>query len=221
MQNDQQEKAEIDWGRDGLPVSKRFGEGYFSDASGLAEAEHVYLAGNGLPRRFRPGFQVGELGFGAGLNMLTTWRAWRESGQKTQLGFTSFEAFAMTSEDMERALAPFKPLAAIAREFLVAWQPGAEHLRLDGLDLSVVWGDARAMLPLIEDQFDAWFLDGFSPAKNPTPSFGRATCWERSRATPAKAVHSPHIPLPDTSADHFQRSVLRWTAAPVLGESGI
>jgi len=167
MQNDQPEKARINWGDGDLPVSERFGEGYFSDGDGLAEARHVYLAGNGLPHRFAPGFQVGELGFGTGLNMLATWHAWRKSGQKGQLGFTSFEAFPMCAQDLERALEPFDELAPLAREFLGAWRGDTQKVALDGLELRVVCGDAREMLPASSAKFDAWFLDGFSPANNP------------------------------------------------------
>lgn len=46
-----------------------------------------------------------------------------------------------------------------------------DHLpsRIDGTDftLQLVFGDARATLPKWDAKADAWFLDGFSPAKNP------------------------------------------------------
>jgi tRNA U34 5-methylaminomethyl-2-thiouridine-forming methyltransferase MnmC len=60
----------LDW-RDGvIPVSRRFDDPYFSLNDGLAETGHVFLAGNNLPARLTPGFQVAELGFGTGLNLL-------------------------------------------------------------------------------------------------------------------------------------------------------
>ena len=62
--------AGLDW-RDGvIPVSQRFDDPYFSLNDGLAETRHVFLAGNDLPARLRDGFQVAELGFGTGLNLL-------------------------------------------------------------------------------------------------------------------------------------------------------
>ncbi|MFV0302628.1 MAG: FAD-dependent oxidoreductase, partial [Paracoccus sp. (in: a-proteobacteria)] len=58
----------LDWREGGIPVSVRFDDPYFSLAGGLAETGHVFLAGNDLPARLRPGFHVAELGFGTGLN---------------------------------------------------------------------------------------------------------------------------------------------------------
>lgn len=46
--------AAVDWQDGALPVSRRFAEGYFAAGDGLAETEHVFLAGNDLPARFRP-----------------------------------------------------------------------------------------------------------------------------------------------------------------------
>jgi tRNA U34 5-methylaminomethyl-2-thiouridine-forming methyltransferase MnmC len=40
-------------------------------------------------------------------------------------------------------------------------------VQLDRLDLTVIEGDARATLPAWSGSADAWFLDGFAPARNP------------------------------------------------------
>ena len=53
----------LEW-KDGVPIASRFDDPYFSLENGLAETRHVFLTGNGLPDRFRPGFQIAELGFG-------------------------------------------------------------------------------------------------------------------------------------------------------------
>ena len=91
MHSDQH--LDLQW-RDGeVPVSTQFDDPYFSLEDGLAETRHVFLDGNRLPARFRPGFQIAELGFGAGLNLLATLHLWRESGQTGVLHYTSFEAF--------------------------------------------------------------------------------------------------------------------------------
>ena len=69
----------LDW-REGVPVSRRFDDPYFSLGGGLAETGHVFLAGNGLPGRFRDGFRIAELGFGTGLNLLAAVASWRAAG---------------------------------------------------------------------------------------------------------------------------------------------
>jgi len=148
-------------------VSERFNDPYFSLTDGLEETRHVFLSGNDLPARLRPGFHVAELGFGTGLNLLALWALWRESGQAGRLRFTSFEAFPMAADDMRRALAAFPSLAPLATALLAHWSTGARRFTLDTLEVEVILGDARATLPQWPHQADAWFLDGFSPAKNP------------------------------------------------------
>ena len=149
------QRPELSWTDTDVPVSTRFDDPYFSQANGLDETQHVFLAGNDLPARFRPGFHIGELGFGTGLSFLTAVMAFRASGCGGVLHFTSFEAFPMARAEQERALSRYPDLPLSA---------------LDGADdakLTVIVGDVRETLSQWAGQADAWFLDGFSPAKNP------------------------------------------------------
>ncbi len=155
------------WGEAGVPVSALFDDPYFSLADGLAETRHVFLAGNGLPGRFRDGFRIAELGFGTGLNLLATLVAWTEAGIAGRLSYTSFEAFPMPAADMGRALAVFPEVAAHAAPLLTAWAAGARRFALGPVEVEIVTGDARETLPRWGAVADAWYLDGFSPAKNP------------------------------------------------------
>ena len=159
--------AELDWTDGCIPVSTRFGDPYFALGGGLAETRHVFLAGNGLPGRFRPGFHIAELGFGTGLNMLASLSAWRASGQSGALRYTSFEAYPMTATDIFRALSAFPEVAEVAADFLAQWAAGHRHIRLPGLEADIILGDAAETLGPWPGRADAWFLDGFSPAKNP------------------------------------------------------
>ena len=155
--------AELDWRDGAVPVSRRFDDPYFSLADGLAETRHVFLAGNGLPARFREGFAIAELGFGTGLNLLATLLA----AGATPLRYTSFEAFPMSAPDMDRALQAFPEAHAVAGPLLAAWARGERRFQLGPIAVEVVMGDARATLPAWAGRADAWYLDGFSPAKNP------------------------------------------------------
>jgi len=156
----------LDW-RGLTPVSTRFDDPYYSLDNGLAEARHVFLDGNGLPDRFRPGFHIAELGFGTGLNLLAAWHLWRDTQQAGRLHFTSFEAFPLTGPEMIRAQAAFPEVAELAAYLAPHWHEGATKITLPDLQVTILTGDARTALPAWTGRADAWFLDGFSPAKNP------------------------------------------------------
>jgi len=159
----QNQTAEIEWRDGGIPVSTMFDDPYFSLDNGMEETRHVFLEGNDLPARFTDGFHVAELGFGTGLNFLVALQAFRACGCGGKLRFTSFEAYPMAMADLHAALRAFDGLPDDLARVDVFPE------RLDGPDfeLRVVIGDARVTLPTWEDRADAWFLDGFSPAKNP------------------------------------------------------
>lgn len=154
----------LDWRDDTIPVSLAFDDPYFSLAGGLAETRHVFLSGNGLPGRLRDGFHIAELGFGTGLNLMAILLAYQGPGR---LRYTSFEAFPLSAPDMARALSAFPEVADLADGFLRQWATGATELVFPHLVAQVIIGDARDTLPQWLGRADAWFLDGFSPAKNP------------------------------------------------------
>ena len=153
----------IEW-RANVPFSIQFDDPYYSADNGLAEAQHVFLSGNGLPKRFSPEFQIAELGFGTGLNLLVALAAWRKSGVKGILHFTSFEAFPLTPEQMIKAHEAFPELKKLAIELASLW---GNTVTLPDLKFDLILGDARDTLPAWPQKADAWFLDGFSPSKNP------------------------------------------------------
>lgn len=167
----------LSWEAGEVPMSERFGDTFYSRHDGRAEAAHVFLGGNGLPEGFagRDRFVIAELGFGTGLNFLETWRQWievRRLGQ--QLSFVSFEMFPMGADDMARALARWAELSELSGALVARWTAagqGSEETRHWQIDtqtqLRVIVGDAGEEVSQWSGSADAWFLDGFSPAKNP------------------------------------------------------
>lgn len=185
-------QPDLTWTESDTPVATAFDDPYFT--GGLEETRHVFLAGNDLPARLRDGFHVAELGFGTGLNLLALAQIWDGPGV---LRFTSFEAFPMAAADMERAL---KPFALPQTGEMVAQWAAAEgpvrRLTLDGIAAQVIIGDARQTLPDWDGAADAWFLDGFAPARNPElwnddllAEVGRHTAPRGSCATYTAAGH--------------------------------
>jgi len=167
MTSGQHQTATIEWHESGAPVSHMFNDPYFSIKNGLAETRHVFLDGNQLSTRLKPGFHIAELGFGCGLNLLATWQLCRSLGNSFPANYTSFEAFPIKARDMETALNEFPELADFAASLLPLWAAGETKFLLDGLNVEIVLGDANNALPNWRGKADAWFLDGFSPAKNP------------------------------------------------------
>ena len=149
----------IEW-RGAVPVSNRFDDPYFSLAGGLAETRHVFLAGNDLPQRLRPGFHMAETGFGTGLNLLALAQV-----ATVPVRFTSFEAFPLGVDELARAHEAFPGLAPLSAQLRACW--GAAQMQVGQVTAEVILGDARQTLPAWDGRADAWFLDGFSPARNP------------------------------------------------------
>ena len=73
----------------------------------------------------------------------------------------------MPAGDIARALAAFSELEPFAAALIAEWQSGQRRFALGTVDITVIEGDARQTLPAWNGRADAWYLDGFSPAKNP------------------------------------------------------
>ena len=205
--------AELTW-RDGqVPVSQRFDDPYFSLENGLEETAYVFLDGNELPARFCDGFHIAELGFGTGLNLLATLKLWRDTQQSGKLYFTSFEAFPMLAEDMLTAQAAFPALADLSAELAPHWQNGATAFETDDLSFQLILGDARKTVSTMAQKADAWFLDGFAPAKNPE-------LWEASLMAQIATQTAPKGTVATYTAAGFVRRALADSGFEVTRRTG-
>ena len=165
----------LEWSEQGALRAADFGDVYFSDAGGLAESHAVFLNGTGLPDawRGRDRFAICELGFGSGLNVLSVWRAWKAThSPHAVLHISSIEAFPLAREDAARALARFPDVADLAEALIARWPvrayaPQRLWFEEDRFALTLFTGEAERVLAGMSGQFDAWFLDGFAPARNP------------------------------------------------------
>jgi tRNA 5-methylaminomethyl-2-thiouridine biosynthesis bifunctional protein len=167
------ERAKLEF-RDGTPFSAAYGDIYHSAAGGPEQSRHVFLAGNGLPERWRGAerFVVFETGFGFGLNFLVTWQAWRRDPQRcARLHFVSVEKYPFSLEDLRLAHARYPELAREAQALHASWPmlvPGAHRLEFDDgkVVLTLFFADVKVVREL-RLAADAIYLDGFAPAKNP------------------------------------------------------
>lgn len=159
-ENHRADQPQLTWREGDVPVSVRFDDPYFSLAGGLAETEYVFLKGNDLPARLSTGFHIAELGFGTGLNCLAL-----AAIARVPVMMTSFEAFPMDAAQLAQAHRAFPQLEHLGAQLRAGW--GQSRIQVGMVDLRLELGDVRQRLPAWSGQADAWFLDGFSPAKNP------------------------------------------------------
>ncbi|MCC8402106.1 bifunctional tRNA (5-methylaminomethyl-2-thiouridine)(34)-methyltransferase MnmD/FAD-dependent 5-carboxymethylaminomethyl-2-thiouridine(34) oxidoreductase MnmC [Paraburkholderia sp. MMS20-SJTN17] len=162
----------------GSPFSPLYDDIYHSAVGALEQAHHVFLRGNELPERWqrRRTFTVLETGFGIGINFLATWAAWRADPARCErLHFVSAEKHPFSAADLRRVLAITisDPLITeLADALATAWPmlvPGTHRLEFEGgrVVLTLIFADAVESLPALRLRADAFYLDGFAPAKNP------------------------------------------------------
>ena len=165
-------------------MARETGDIFFSTKDGLAESDYVFVEGNRLRERWRSHtenrpFVISEIGLGTGLNLCLTvaqWLAHRPSGAR--LHYLGFERAPMRPADMARALSHWPDLAPIIKALLTRWPdplPGCHrrHFTQWGLTLDLWWTDAADGLRDLASHgrpwVDAWYLDGFAPAKETGP----------------------------------------------------
>ncbi len=168
----------LDW-KEGQPYCGRYGDVYFSTDSGLEETRHVFLRGNDLAQRFAAlhrgeNFCIAETGFGTGLNFLCAWQLFEQCApQGASLEFFSIEKFPLEEAELRAVLALWPELQAQAEALLAHWRrrvPGWNRWSFAAgrVRLTLALEDVAQALPQLPPAcVDAWFLDGFSPAKNP------------------------------------------------------
>lgn len=200
----------LEW-HDGQPYSSQYGDVYFSRDSGLDETRHVFLQHNQLHERWAhlasgAHFVIGETGFGTGLNLLAAWQLWRQvAPPDAHLHFVSGEAWPLSLAELQQAHAAWPELAGLAGALQAIWHdlaPGFHRLHLDRhVSLTLLIGDINQTLPELEAQVDAWFLDGFSPARNPD-------MWNPALYAQLARLAAPDCTLATfTSAGHVRRGL--------------
>jgi tRNA 5-methylaminomethyl-2-thiouridine biosynthesis bifunctional protein len=144
---------------------------YHSIDGGLAQSRHVFLAGNGLPRRWagRERFVVFETGFGLGLNFLATLQAWRRNpGRK--LHYVAVEKHPFSLQDLRTLHERYPDVKEEATQLHAAWPmlvPGGHRAELEpNVALTLFFADIKVVRDL-RLSADAFYLDGFAPDRNP------------------------------------------------------
>ena len=182
--------ADIEW-RQGIPYSLEYEEFYWSPSNGLEKSAYVFLQKNNLPLRWKKlstndhSFSIAETGFGAGLNFLNCCELWLKTAPNhCTLNYFSSESSPLTKADLEKALCKWPSISAHSQQLIEHYPPavrGFHHIELYGgrITLCLMLGDAQVMFSELGESIDqrnsfynrkaidVWFIDGFSPEKNP------------------------------------------------------
>lgn len=204
--------ANIEW-RDGQPYACKFQDVYFSTDNGLLETDYVFLQGNDLATQWLDAdlqtFNIAETGFGTGLNFLCAAKLWLEtSPQQANLHFISVEKYPLSLQDMTTALNFWPQLKDIYKPFLTQYKSliiGNQSITLfnNRVQLTLLIGDATECFSQINDKMDAWFLDGFAPAKNPD-------MWQVELFQQMKRLSKPNTTFATfTSAGEVRRGLIK------------
>lgn len=157
------------------PRSLEFDDVYFSADDGLEETRHVFLESNDLPGRWqgRDRFTIAETGFGTGLNFLAAWQLFdRTAAPGAFLDFISVEKYPLAAKDIKQGLSHWADaLSPYLDKFLDQYPirtAGFHRIVFDNrVALTLIFDDVNDALPALNARVDCWFLDGFTPARNP------------------------------------------------------
>lgn len=164
--------APLDW-KDSTPVSPIFDDFYFSTDDALSESQHVYLKSGGLTNNPSKQIVIAETGFGTGLNFLQTLDFLCDNLDTfDSLSFLSVEKYPLNKADLEQAHHKWLDLNNHSRLLTEQYplQTKGFHLCsfLNGkVKLILMLGDATECYSQLLANVDIWYLDGFSPSKNP------------------------------------------------------
>lgn len=229
--------AHLTWTGD-VPYSSQFEDIYFSIEHGLLESKHVFIDGNQLIERWKnlnphASFVIAECGFGTGLNVLLAWKYFKEvAPDDAQLHFFSAEKHPLSLNDLKRCLALWPDLLPEAEGLFRVYPriltPGFHQCVLDEgrVFLTLMLGDAcdtfdsllackdEVLEPTLRHwTVDAWFLDGFAPAKNPH-------MWSAPLFTTMALLSSPTTTIATFSAAGHVRRGLQEAGFCVSKQSG-
>ncbi len=167
--------AKIQWNNQ-QPYSLDFDDVYYSSDNGLAETDYVFINHNQLIERFlntqQGAFTIIETGFGTGLNFFCAARHFlAHAPVNATCRFISIERYPLKLDDFIKANHNWPMFSELAEQLYPAYQQLQDGLNTFNLCKNLItleiWiGDVSECLPNIKTTADAWFLDGFAPAKN-------------------------------------------------------
>ena len=182
--------------------SSEFSDIYFSREGALAEKDYVFVKGNRLADRWKcpQNFTICELGFGAGFSFLATANAWAMShSPASHLRYIGIDLFPISASDMAKTFLEvancefFLPQELLVPYCSLNGESGRHCIEFDEqkITLELLFVDVIEALQELQKKntrIDAWYLDGFSPAKNPA-------MWDSEVIRLCREISAPYATL--------------------------
>ena len=168
------ETHKLKWEND-LPFSLDSNDIFFQDDA-LDEIEHVFLEPNLILERISEdtNLVIGEIGFGFGLNFLSTCKSWLKNSNNGLLTFFSIDHKVPTKNEIKRLFKKFEVLRDLEDEFFESFDPihkGINKFFFSNWNVELILyvGDVIDAISSLNGGsiMDAWYLDGFDPKANP------------------------------------------------------
>ncbi|AHH03748.1 TRNA (5-methylaminomethyl-2-thiouridylate)-methyltransferase [Borrelia nietonii YOR] len=153
--------------------SSKFEDIYYDPQYGLEESIYVFIKGCDLDRELEnlQRITIAELGFGTGLNFIALLKYLTENNFKTKINYYSIEKFPLKKEQIKKIsqffIKDIHYFKILLKKYPNTPIKNIKYQITNNINLKILVGDAREKLKELPKYIDYWFLDGFSPNKNP------------------------------------------------------
>lgn len=167
------ESHQLQW-KDELPFSLDANDIFFQDEA-LNEIEHVFIKPNEIKHRssVEKNLIVGEIGFGFGLNFLSTCQTWIQNSNEGLLTYLSIDHKVASHDEIKKLFKKFNELSDLELTFFDCFEPIHQGINKFffqqwNVELIIYVGDVLDAISNLDKNFkaDAWYLDGFDPKLN-------------------------------------------------------
>ena len=167
------ESHQLQW-KDELPFSLDANDIFFQDEA-LNEIEHVFIKPNEIKHRssVEKNLIVGEIGFGFGLNFLSTCQTWIQNSNEGLLTYLSIDHKIASHDEIKKLFKKFNELNDLEMTFFDCFEPIHQGINKFffpqwSVELIIYVGDVLDAILDLDKNFkaDAWYLDGFDPKLN-------------------------------------------------------
>jgi len=167
------ESHQLQW-KDELPFSLDANDIFFQDEA-LNEIEHVFIKPNEIKHRssVEKNLIVGEIGFGFGLNFLSTCQTWIQNSNEGLLTYLSIDHKIASHDEIKKLFKKFNKLNDLKMTFFDCFEPIHQGINKFffpqwRVELIIYVGDVLDAISDLNKNFkaDAWYLDGFDPKLN-------------------------------------------------------